>query len=143
MAKLVILWTLLFISLSSLADGTQSKLGIDYEKASGNKLIAEVMLEMESSLIEYYSKGEYEGSTAYDKRYALKHMAYVLGQDHVSENTHQVISDVAPDIALKFLKLDKEKHPDLWSFGEYVRLSIVEEESRRLYKALHGKEYEE
>ncbi len=120
-----------------------SILGIDYLKKTGNITIAESMLEMEPALIEYYKKGEYTGSTREERIYALSLTAYVLGKDKVSEDTYQVISEVAPDVPLKFLKLDKEKYPNLWNFGELVRLKKEKEDSLWLYRSLHGKDYAE
>lgn len=101
------------------------------------------MLEMEPALIEYYQTGEWTGTTEADRIYALRGLAIVLGMDIVSEDTYQVISEVAPDVPLQFLQLDKEKHPNLWDFGDLVRLKKEKEESLWLYRALHGKEWEE
>ena len=140
MIRLSILALALFASATCFAEG-RSILGIDYLKITENKIIAEAMLEMESALIEYYKKGEYAESTKYDREYALKGKAIVLSQDHVSVDTYEVISEVAPEVPLKFLKLDKGKYPNLWNFGELVRLTKEGEESKRLYKALHGKDY--
>jgi len=101
------------------------------------------MLEMEPALIEYYKKGEWAESTKEDRIYALGLTAYVLGKDKVSEDSYKVISQVAPEVPLKFLKLDKEKYPNLWNFGELMRLTKEEKESLWLYKALHGKDYDD
>lgn len=142
MTRSVVICLLCIVSATSWA-GEQSSLGIDYLDVAKNKLIAEAMLEMEPALIEYYKNGEYKGSTESDWKYALRLTAHVLGIDRVSKDTYEVISEVAPNTPLKFLKLDRGKYPNLWGFGESVRLTKVEDESRRLYRALHGKDYKE
>ncbi|MCW8932065.1 MAG: hypothetical protein OQL19_17755 [Gammaproteobacteria bacterium] len=142
MNRLLVMLFIMFISITTRAENT-SILGIDYFKVTENKIIAEVMLEMEPALIEYYKKGEYEGTTRVDQIYALRGISIVLSQDHVSEDTYQVIGEVAPDVPLKFLKLDKEKYPNLWHFGNVMRLTKEEADSRWLYRALHGKDYVE
>ncbi len=140
MKKSWCLGIVLVLSSVCFAEG-RSALGIDYLEITENEIIAEAMLEMEPALIEYYQNGEWAGSTEYDRKYALRSKAVVLSQDHVSADTYKVISEVAPEVPLKFLKLDKDKYPDLWNFGELVRLKNEGEEERKLYKLLHGKEW--
>lgn len=138
-----ILLSILLVSSMACQAGSKSALGIDYLEITKNPIIAEAMLEMEPALIKYYQQGEWAGTTEADRIYALRSMASVLDMDHVSEYTYQVISKVAPEVPLMFLKLDKKKHPNLWNFGDLVRITKKEEESKRLYRALHGKEWGE
>jgi len=142
MLRAILLSILLLFSAVCQAEN-KSALGIDYLEITKNPIIAEVMLEMEPELIKYYQQGEWAGSTEADRVYALRHKAYILSQDYVSKDNYQLISEVAPEVPLKFLKLDKERYPNLWDFGELVRLKKEGKEERRLYKLLHGKEWGE
>jgi len=141
MIRFIAIAFILFTVQTAFADN-KSILGIDYLKVTKNQIIAEAMLEMEPALIDYYSKGKWAKATRADQIYALRGTAIVLGQDHISQDTYNVISEISPSTPLKFLKLDKEKYPDLWSFGNVVRLENEIEESKWLYKALHGKEWD-
>jgi hypothetical protein len=138
MIKLLLLCTIL-ISLKATAQ--ESILSIDYLALTKNPIIAEAMLEMESALIQYYQEGEWAASTHEDRIYALRSMATTLKRDRVSVDTYDVINQVAPNVPLKFLALNEEKHPNLRRFGNIVRLAKEGEESKKLYKALHGKEW--
>jgi hypothetical protein len=129
------------ISISTIVQAQESILGIDYLALTENPIIAEAMLEMESALIQYYQEGEWAASTHEDRIYALRSMATTLKRDRVSVDTYDVINQVAPDVPLKFLALSEEKYPNLRRFGNIVRLSKEGEESKKLYKALHGKEW--
>ncbi|MFK5912926.1 MAG: hypothetical protein QM484_01010 [Woeseiaceae bacterium] len=141
--KKVLLGLFIIILSSTCHAENKSILGIDYLKVTENKIIAEAMLEMEPALIEYYKKGEWVKTTKKIRIYALRGIASVLGIDEVSKNTYEVISEVAPKTPLKFLKLDKKKYPNLWKFGNIMRLSKETKKSLWLYKALHGKDYYE
>ena len=138
MMKLLLFCTL-FISLKTTAQ--ESILNIDYLALTNNPIIAEAMLDMEDALIEYYQTGEWAKTTHEDRVYALRSMATTLKRDRVSVDTYEVINQVAPDVPLKFLALSEEKYPNLRRFGNIVRLSKEGEESKKLYKALHGKEW--
>jgi hypothetical protein len=129
------------ISISAIAQGQESILDIDYIALTENPIIAEAMLEMEPALIEYYQTGEWAGSTHEDLIYILKGTAIVLKQDKVSVDTYEVIRVVAPETPIKFLKIDKVKYPNLWDFADLMRIVKEGEESKQLYKALHGKEW--
>jgi hypothetical protein len=138
MIKLLLLCTIL-VSLKATAQ--ESIVGIDYLALTENPIIAEVMLEMEDALIQYYQEGELAASTHEDRIYALRSMATTLKRDRVSVDTYDVINQVAPDVPLKFLALSEEKYPNLRRFGNVVRLTKEGVESKKLYKALHGKEW--
>lgn len=138
MMKLLLFCTL-FISLKTTAQ--ESILNIDYLALTNNPIIAAAMLDMEGALIEYYQTGEWAETTHEDRVYALRSMATTLKRDRVSVDTYEVIDQVAPDVPLKFLALSEEKYPNLRRFGNIVRLSKESEESKKLYKALHGKEW--
>ncbi len=119
----------------------ESILGIDYLTLTGNPIIAEAMIEMEPALIEYYQTGEWAETTYEDRIYALRSMATTLRRDRVSVDTYEVIRAVAPETPIRFLKIDKEKYPNLWDFGDLMRIVKEGEESKKLYKAPHGKEW--
>lgn len=129
----------LLVSVHTTAQ--ESVLGIDYLTLTGNPIIAEAMLEMEPALIQYYQTGEWAETTHADRVYALRITATSLKRDKVSVDTYEVINQVAPNTPLKFLELDEEKYPNLRRFGNIVRLTKQGEESKQLYKALHGKDW--
>lgn len=138
MIKLLLLCTIL---ISTHTTAQESILGIDYLSLTENPIIAEAMFEMEPALIEYYQTGEWAESTHDDRVYILRGTAIVLKQDKISVDTYEVITQVAPNTPLKFLQLDEEKYPNLKRFGNIVRLTKEGEDSKKLYKALHGKEW--
>ncbi|MCW8923972.1 MAG: hypothetical protein OQK69_10150 [Gammaproteobacteria bacterium] len=142
MTRLLIWVFALSISTTCFADG-KSALGLDYLQITKSKILTEAMLEMEPALLEYYSKGEWAETTEGDRVYALRGMAIVLSQDHVSVDTYEVIKEVAPEVPLNFLNMDKEKYPNLWNFGELERLIKEKEASLKLYRGLHEKDYVE
>lgn len=131
----------MLILLSTKTTAQESILGIDYLALTESPVIAEAMLEMEPALIQYYQTGEWAETTYEDRVYALRSMATTLKRDRISVDTYEVINQVAPDVPLKFLALSEEKYPNLRRFGNIVRLSKEGEESKKLYKALHGKEW--
>lgn len=138
MIKLLLLCTIL---ISTHTTAQESILDIDYLALTENPIIAEAMLEMEPALIEYYKTGEWAESTHEDRIYFLRGTATTLKRDKISVDTYEVIREVAPETPIKFLKINKEKYPNLWDFGDLMRIVKEGEESKKLYKALHGKEW--
>lgn len=134
---------ILIIFFNNSVAQNKSILGIDYLDKTENKIIAEAMLEMEPALIKYYSKGKWAKATKKQRIYALSVTASTLGYDKVSKKTYELLTKITPDTPLMFLKLDKSKYPNLWAFGNDVRLDKELADSKWLYKALHGKEWKD
>jgi len=133
---------ILLITLTMTAHASNSSaLGLDYEKITKNKILTEVMLEIEPKLIEHYKSTKYGHLKKFVLR-GVEHVASNFSRDYVNETTVENLRRIAPEAPLKFLKLDKMEFPNLWNFGELERLRKVEAESLKLYKALHGKDYE-
>lgn len=143
MNQLILLTSIFLIFQTSVFAQNKSVLGIDYLKKTKNPIIAEAMLEMELALIKHYSKGKWAKATKKQRIYALSVTASTLGYDKVSKKTYELLIDIAPDTPLIFLKLDKSKYPNLWDFGELIRLKKITQEEKALYKLLHGKEWKE
>ncbi len=124
-----------------IAEGS-SKLGNDYLKITQNPLLADIMLEYEPKLIEYYRNSEY-GHIKGLVEDGVSTVALNLTMDRINRSMVKEFRELAPDLPLKFLALDKKKYPNLWNFGELERLRKEKEDSLWLYRALHGKEYSE
>ncbi len=133
---------ILFVSLTMTANATDSSvLGLDYQKITKNKILTEVMLEIEPKLIEYYEQDEYAKFIDGYVTTEIERVASNLFRDSVRQSLIDDFKKVAPEAPLRFLELDKKRYPNLWHFGNIVRLTKIEAESLKLYKALHGKDY--
>ncbi len=130
---------LLVVSSSHLMAQEESALGLHYQKYTNNEFLTELMQDLEPKLIAFYKRHDQDKQEQI--RTALN-MAIALGKDKPYKSTIQRIKSVSPDTLLKFLKLPKDKYPNLWYTGDIERIDRETEKSLRLYKALHGKEYE-
>lgn len=141
------LLTLMFFTLTACAE-SDSELGLDYLELTGSELLAEILYETEPYLITSYNTREW--TKAYEKKASgMKTLATLFTRDEANKSWMRFYEKSAPDIPLRFLKLNKDEFPNLWDWGELIRLRIetarIERErleSIRLYEALHGKPYD-
>jgi len=122
-----------------LAD-EQSQLDLDYFKITKNKILTDIMLDLEPKLIALYKK--HKLSDALIKQGA-KGIATNLAEDKTYKLIIERIKGLSPDTLLEFKKLSKNDYPMLWAIGEGARLDHELDSSLKLYKALHGTDYVE
>jgi hypothetical protein len=135
----ILVLTILFIPFTCQATAS-SELNIDYVGLAKSEFLGKLVLELEPKVLVYY--GKYNLSQKQKIR-GLEGMARSLGNDMPYKPIITDIKRVSPDTLLRFLELDKNKYPRLWDIGELERIQRKLKESERLYKALHGKDYEE
>lgn len=122
------------------AAGNKSELGLDYLELTQNELLAEVMYEVEPKLIARYEKA---GFGLKLQKSAATSLAGTLNEDNVYKVWMKFFAEYSSHTPLRFLELDKADYPNLWNFGELIRIRKEKEKSLRLYQALHGKEFGE
>lgn len=121
----------------------ESQLGLDYLQITKNPILVDIMLELEPKLLASYAKETRIKISNNHKNSMIKRIAEDLSEDKTFKSTVDKIIAVSPDTPLKFLKLSKEKYPMFWAIGRNRELDIELASSKKLYKALHGKEYVE
>lgn len=137
-----VFFTLMFIISFTAEAENKSILGLDYFAITENQLLAEILLETEPKLIANYSKIDF-GKKKKIQASGMRGLSLALKSDLVLKSWIKFFDEACPEMPLRFLKLNKEKYPNLWNYGDLVRLQIEKEKSKRLYEALHGEEYSE
>jgi hypothetical protein len=132
---------LLFIGLLAstvlLAD-ENSQLGFDYLKLTKNKILADMMLDLEPKLVAYYKKHNLKEVLI---KQGVRGVATSFSEDITYKSVIDSVKKASPDSLLKLLKLPKKDYPMLWAIGEGERLERELASSLKLYKALNGKDY--
>lgn len=134
-------WLVATPLLCSAAD--PAPLGVDYQAITHNEVLARFMREIEPALVRYYESSEFAVLREAEMiRSQAKNVAWVLSTDSSNQSNIRLLRKVAtPADLMMFLQLDKSEFPNLWNFGELVRLEGEVDKSRRLYDALHGERY--
>lgn len=131
----------------------KSAYGIDYQKATYNKIISDFMYKIEPKLIQYYETLKLSEK---DQKWALEGIAGGLAMNHMFKNLVEDIEAVDPEATFVFTQLPKDEYSNLHMLAENFRIKkeykektgveLTKEEGEsnlKLYKALFGKEYSE
>jgi hypothetical protein len=132
---------LLLISLvasTSLLAEEKSKLGFDYLKLTKNKILADMMLDLEPKLVVYYKKHNLKEVLI---KQGVRGVATSFAEDITYKSVIDSVKKASPDSLLQLLKLPKKDYPMLWAIGEGERLERELASSLKLYKALNGNDY--
>jgi len=133
-----ILIVICFITSTSLIAEEESKLGLDYLQLTQNKVLTEIMQNLEPKLITFYNE---QNLSFMQKKYGVRGIAISLAKDKTYKTIIDRIKGVSPETLQEFLKLPKNDYPMLWAIGEGERLKQELASSLKLYNALHGKDY--
>lgn len=131
---------MLFGFSSSYAE-TKSALGLNYLDITRNDFLAGLMFEIEPKLIAHYETTEF-GRSKRVQEIGMRGLGLSLRSDSVTKSWIAFFKKAYPELPLRFLELDKSKYPNLWDYGELVRLEIEVEKSKKLYRTLHGNDYD-
>ncbi|MEQ3530193.1 hypothetical protein [Pseudoalteromonas sp. XMcav11-Q] len=154
MKKLAYVLSILFVCfVSSIALSAEQKSAydIDYYEITYEQIITDFMYGIEPKLIEYYDTLKLSEK---QKIHSLKGIAGSLTLNHMFKTLIEDIAATDPEATFVFTKLPKDDYSNLHLLAEYFRqkkeykdktgVELTEEEAkstRKLYKALFGKDY--
>jgi len=128
-----------FVSIPLLAIET-SQLNLDYLKITKNQILTDIMLELEPKLIIYYRKNNLKETLI---KQGVRGVATSFSKDMVYKSVIDSIKASSPKTLTKLINLPKERFPMLWAIGKGEILERELTSSLKLYKALHGNDFEE